>query len=87
VRQGMTLVLVGIAAGVLAAVGLTRLLTHMLYGVRATDPATFVGVALLLAGEALMACTLPAARAAKVDALWRSATSDTDACSHGRAMT
>jgi putative ABC transport system permease protein len=69
VRQGMALALVGVGAGVLAALGLTRVLAHMLFGVRATDPATYAGVALLLAGVALLACILPAGRAARVDPL------------------
>ncbi|HEU4585574.1 MAG TPA: ABC transporter permease [Gemmatimonadaceae bacterium] len=67
VRQGMTLALLGIALGIIGALAVTRLLASMLYGVAPTDPATFTGVAALLAAVALLACWLPARRAARVD--------------------
>jgi putative ABC transport system permease protein len=67
VRQGARLVLVGIGTGVVASLLLTRLATKLLFGVSATDPATFAAVPLLLAGAALLASWLPARRAAKVD--------------------
>ncbi|HKA88106.1 MAG TPA: ABC transporter permease [Haliangiales bacterium] len=66
-RQGLALALAGIAAGVAAALGLTRFLGSLLYGVSATDPATFAGVALLLAAVALAASYLPARRVTRVD--------------------
>jgi len=67
VGGGMKLVLVGLAAGLAAACGLTRFLSSVLYQVRPTDPATFAAVFCLLAGVALLASYLPARRAAKVD--------------------
>ncbi len=66
-RQGMSLALTGIAIGVAAAFGLTRLIASQLYGVGATDPATFVGVAGLLGLTALAANLVPALRATRVD--------------------
>jgi predicted permease len=65
--QGMGLVAVGLAAGVAGAVALTRTLSGLVYGVGTLDPLTFVAVPVLLAGVALLACFLPARRAASVD--------------------
>lgn len=67
VRQGMTLAAIGVAIGLLASVFSTRVLTTLLYGVSATDPATFAGIALTLTVVAFLACWLPARRATRVD--------------------
>jgi putative ABC transport system permease protein len=66
-RQGMSLAVTGIVIGVGAAFGLTRLIESQLYGVRATDPATFAGVAAVLGLTALAANLVPALRATRVD--------------------
>ena len=65
--EGMRMALVGVAIGIVAALGLTQLMTNMLFGVSAADPITFCGVALVLAGVALTACYIPARRAMRVD--------------------
>ncbi|HEX2095286.1 MAG TPA: ABC transporter permease [Longimicrobiaceae bacterium] len=67
VGQGMRPVLLGVALGVLGALAVSRLLSAILWGVSATDPATLAGVPALLAGVAVLACWLPARRAARVD--------------------
>ena len=67
VRQGMWLAGAGLAIGLAGAFVLTRLMSSVLYGVSATDIVTFAGVTLLLGSVVLMACYLPARRAAKVD--------------------
>ena len=67
VRQGMGAVGAGVLAGVAGALTLTRVMTSLLFGVSATDPLTFAGVAAVFAGVALLACWLPARRAARVD--------------------
>ena len=68
-KQGMKLTVLGVAVGLLAAVVLTRLIRNLLFGVSVTDPLTFIALPLLLASVALLACYLPARRAAKVDPL------------------
>jgi ABC-type antimicrobial peptide transport system permease subunit len=67
VRQGMRLALIGLLIGLAGALVLTRLMSSVLYGVSATDVVTFAGVTLLLGLVVLIACYLPARRAAKVD--------------------
>jgi ABC-type antimicrobial peptide transport system permease subunit len=65
--QGMKLVAMGVALGLIAASALTRLISGLLFEIRATDPVTYVAIALLLVAVALLACYIPARRAAKVD--------------------
>jgi len=67
VGEGMVLAAIGTVVGLTAALGLTRLMASLLYGVRPADPATLAAVSLLLAGIALLACYIPARRATKVD--------------------
>jgi len=67
VNGGMGLTLVGVGLGVAGALVLTRFLSSLLYGVKPTDPLTFVVVSLLLAAVALLACYIPARRATKAD--------------------
>ena len=66
-KEGMSLTLLGIAIGLARFPSLTRLMKTLLYGVSATDPLTFGLIALLLTGVALLACYIPARRAARVD--------------------
>jgi ABC-type antimicrobial peptide transport system permease subunit len=66
-KKGMGLTLVGVVIGVVASFALTRLMSSLLFGVKASDPLTFAAVPLLLAAVALLACAIPARRATKVD--------------------
>ncbi|MGB2671768.1 MAG: ABC transporter permease [Candidatus Acidiferrum sp.] len=65
--EGMRITLVGVGIGIVAALGLTRLIAKIIYGVGAADPITFGVVAILLTGVALLACYIPARRAMRVD--------------------
>src|SRR2546425_303828 len=67
VKTGLRLALIGIAVGIVLALGVTRLIASILYGVKPTDPITYGAVAVLLITVALLACFLPARRATKVD--------------------
>ncbi len=66
-RQGARLALVGLAIGLVVASAATHLMASLLFGVSAYDPATFAGVALLLAGVTFLACYIPARRAMRID--------------------
>jgi len=66
-RQSVVLVVFGVALGVATSAALTRFLASMLFGVRPSDPATFVSVVFLLVGVAALACWIPARRAMRVD--------------------
>jgi putative ABC transport system permease protein len=66
-RQGMKLTLMGVAVGLFASAALTRLMTQLLFDVSASDPMTFVAIALILVVVAVVACLLPALRATKID--------------------
>jgi putative ABC transport system permease protein len=67
VRQGMRPAVIGTAFGLIAAFGIARLLSSLLFGIGSSDPLTYLGVAILLLTAALVACYLPALRAVRVD--------------------
>jgi putative ABC transport system permease protein len=69
IRQGMTIAWVGLAAGVVASLALTRYLTTMLFGVTPTDLVTFAALTTTMIAVSLLACYVPARRAARVDPL------------------
>jgi putative ABC transport system permease protein len=66
-KQGMAVTLVGVVCGVIASLALTRVIAGLLYDIRATDPVAFGGAAVVLTLAALVACYLPAVRAASLD--------------------
>jgi putative ABC transport system permease protein len=66
-RQGGTLALLGVGIGLAASFALSRVLNDLLFGVQASDPLTFGGVAILVLGVAMAACYIPARRAMRVD--------------------
>jgi putative ABC transport system permease protein len=67
IGQGLKLALMGVAIGIAGALALTRFLSSLLYGVKPTDPVTFIAVSLILIAVAWLACYIPARRASKVD--------------------
>jgi putative ABC transport system permease protein len=67
VGQGLKMVLLGLAIGLIGAAALMRVIASLLFGVTAKDPLTFAAVSLVLAGVALVACYIPARRATQVD--------------------
>jgi putative ABC transport system permease protein len=68
-KQGIILALIGVGIGVAGAIGLSKVLGSLLYGISATDPVTFISVALIMIVVALVACFFPARKATKVDPL------------------
>jgi putative ABC transport system permease protein len=67
IKQGLKLAIIGVCIGLIASFALTRLMADLLFGVSATDVLTFVAVSIILAGVALVACLVPARRAARTD--------------------
>lgn len=65
--QGTRMALIGVMVGISLSLGLTRLLTHLLFGVTAYDPLTFTAVAFVLLAVAVAACCVPALRATRID--------------------
>jgi putative ABC transport system permease protein len=66
-KDGAKFAVIGLSIGAIGAAAITQFVKSLLFGVTSTDPVTFVGVAILLMAAALMACYLPARRAARVD--------------------
>jgi putative ABC transport system permease protein len=66
-RQGMLMTLIGVVIGIVSALAATRALITMLFGVSRVDPLTYIGVIAVLAGVSMLACFVPAWRAARVD--------------------
>jgi putative ABC transport system permease protein len=67
IRQGMTLVLIGVAVGLACAFALSRIMSNLMFDITVTDPATYAFIALLLTAVSLLACYIPARRATRVD--------------------
>jgi len=67
ISQGLELVAIGAAIGLAGVFATSRVVQSLLYGISSTDPATFIGGTLLLTGVAVLACYIPARRAARVD--------------------
>jgi ABC-type antimicrobial peptide transport system permease subunit len=67
IGQGLRMALVGVVLGIVAALGLTRFISSLLYGAQPTDPLTFVGVSVVLVVVVVLACYSPARRASNVD--------------------
>ena len=67
IGHGFTLTLTGVAIGIIGALTLTRFLSNLLYGVKPSDPITFIAVSVILTAVALLASYIPARRATKVD--------------------
>jgi putative ABC transport system permease protein len=68
-KQGIILALIGVGIGLAAAIGLSKVVASVLYGISATDPVTFISVAVIMIAVALVACFFPARKATKVDPL------------------
>jgi len=68
-KQGVIITAIGMAFGLVCAIGLSSVVASLLYGVRATDPLTYLFITLLLSAVALAACNIPARSATKVDPL------------------
>jgi putative ABC transport system permease protein len=66
-RQGLVLTIIGIAAGLAGTFAAVSLLSSLLYGVKSTDPATFIAVSIVMGVVAMIACMVPAFRATRVD--------------------
>ena len=69
IRQGLRLILIGIGTGLLLSLAASRILSSALFGLSAFDPLTFVGVSLLVAAVALLACYIPARKATRIEAM------------------
>jgi ABC-type antimicrobial peptide transport system permease subunit len=67
ILEGMKMAAIGVAIGLVGSLAVTRLMRSLLFGIDATDPATFLANAAILGGVAFLACWLPARRAARVD--------------------